>query len=83
MSSPNLLLLFVALDRRSDCWENLTYSTGCPKKAHFQNAFEKQFFETDTETFFRPKFSRPIPILFLRPNIFETNTETFFETLMN
>ena len=40
----------------------------------------KYFIETDTETFLIPKFLRPIPRLFLRPNICETDTETFFET---
>ena len=41
----------------------------------------KKFHRDRYRDFFsRPKFSRPRPRLFSRPNIFETDTETFFET---
>ena len=34
----------------------------------------------DRDFFLRPKFLRPVPILFFQTKIFETDTETFFET---
>ena len=38
--------------------------------------FETNFFETNTETFFRPKFLRLRLKLFSIPNFFETDTDT-------